>query len=130
MENQIKLNKTTYQNFADDYNGNKLKNKFRNVTTRKKRKSFSTANYFPLSSHDALPLTSEDRLRDIASIYTKIPTDRAKRIAAVKDVFSNIIKQIPPEIYKKFKLDYYQSNDINIEEAKKYEPPPDDNKFW
>ena len=130
MENQIKLNKTTYQNFADDYNGNKLKNKFRNVTTRKKRKSFSTANYFPLSSHDALRLTSEDRLRDIASIYTKIPTDRAKRIAAVKDVFSNIIKQIPPEIYKKFKIGYYQSNDINTEEAKKYEPPPDDNKFW
>ena len=129
MENQIKLNKTTYQNFADDYNGNKLKNKFRNVTTRKKRKSFSTANYFSLSTHDALLLTSEDRLRDIASIYTKIPTDRAKRIAAVKDVFSNIIKQIPPEIYKKFKIDYYQSNDINIEEAKKYEPPPDDNKF-
>ena len=129
MENQIKLNKTTYQSFADDYNGNKLKNKFRNVTTRKKRKSFSTANYFSLSTHDALLLTSEDRLRDIASIYTKIPTDRAKRIAAVKDVFSNIIKQIPPEIYKKFKLDYYQSNDINIEEAKKYEPPPDDNKF-
>ena len=44
----------------------------------KKRKSFSTANYFPLSAHDALPLTSEDRLRDIASIYTKIPTARAK----------------------------------------------------
>ena len=129
MENQIKLNKTTYQNFADDYNGNKLKSKFRNVTTRKKRKSFSTANYFSLSTHDALLLTSEDRLRDIASIYTKIPTDRAKRIAAVKDVFSNIIKQIPPEIYKKFKIDYYQSNNINIEEAKKYEPPPDDNKF-
>ena len=129
MENQIKLNKTTYQSFADDYNGNKLKNKFRNVTTRQKRKSFSTANYFSLSTHDALLLTSEDRLRDIASIYTKIPTGRAKRIALVKDVFSNIIKQIPPEIYKKFKLDYYQSNDINIEEAKKYEPPPDDNKF-
>ena len=128
-EDQIKSNKTTYQNFGDEYKGNKLKSKFRNVTTRKKRKSFSTANYFSLSTHDALLLTSEDRLRDIASIYTKIPTDRAKRIAAVKDVFSNIIKQIPPEIYKKFKIDYYQSNNINIEEAKKYEPPPDDNKF-
>ena len=105
MENQIKLNKTTYQNFADDYNGNKLKNKFRNVTTGKKRKSFSTANYFSLSTHDALLLTSEDRLRDIASIYTKIPTDPAKKIATTKDVFSNIIKQIPPESYKKFKID-------------------------
>ena len=78
-EDQIKSNKTTYQNFGDEYKGNKLKSKFRNVTTRKKRKSLSTANYFPLSAHDALPLTSEDRLRDIASIYTKIPTARAKK---------------------------------------------------
>ena len=129
IENQIKLNKTTYQNFGDEYKGNKLKNKFRNVTTRKKRKSFSTANYFSLSTHDALLLTSEDRLRDIASIYTKIPTDQAKKIATTKDVFSNIIKQIPPESYKKFKIDYDQSNNINIEEVKKYEPPPDDDEF-
>ena len=89
----------------------------------------STANYFPLSAHDALPLTSEDRLRDIASIYTKIPADRAKKIAAAKDVFTNIIKQIPPESYKKFKIDYNQSNNINIEEVKKYEPLPDDDEF-
>ena len=129
IENQIKLNKTTYQNFGDEYKGNKLKNKFRNVTTRKKRKSLSTANYFPLSAHDALPLTSEDRLRDIASIYTKIPADRAKKIAAAKDVFTNIIKQIPPESYKKFKIDYDQSNNISIEEVKKYKPPPDDDEF-
>ena len=128
IENQIKLNKTTYQNFGDEYKGNKLKNKFRNVTTRKK-KSLSTAYYFPLSAHDALPLTSEDRLRDIASIYTKIPTDGTKKIAAAKDVFSNIIKQIPPESYKKIKIDYDQSNNINIEEVKKYEPPPDDDEF-
>ena len=129
IEDQIKLNKTTYQNFGDEYKGNKLKNKFRNVTTRKKRKSLSTANYFPLSAHDALPLTSEDRLRDIASIYTKIPADRAKKIAAAKDVFTNIIKQIPPESYKKFKIDYDQSNNISIEEVKKYKPPPDDDEF-
>ena len=105
IEDQIKLNKTTYQNFDTEYRGDELKNKFRNVTTRKKRKSFSTANYFPLSAYNALTLTSEDRLRDIASIYTKIPADRAKKIAAAKDVFTNIIKQIPPESYKKFKID-------------------------
>ena len=46
---------------------------------KEKKKSASAANYFPFSAHDALPLTSEDRLRDIASIYTKIPTDRAKK---------------------------------------------------
>ena len=38
IEDQIKLNKTTYQNFGDEYKGNKLKNKFRNVTTRKKNR--------------------------------------------------------------------------------------------
>ena len=86
---------------------------------QEKKKSFSTANYFPLSAHGALPLTSEDRLRGIASIYTKIPRDRAKKIAAAKGVFSKIIKQIPPESYKKFKIDYDQSNNINIEEVKK-----------
>ena len=105
IEDQIKLNKTTYQNFGTEYRGDELKNKFRNIMTREKRKSFSTSNYFPLSAHKALPLTSEDRLRDIVSIYTKIPADRAKKIAAAKDVFTNIIKQIPPESYKKFKID-------------------------
>ena len=73
---------------------------------QEKKKSFSTANHFPLNAHEALPLTSEDRLRDIASIYTKIPADQAKKMAAAKDVFSNIIKQILPESYKKFKIDY------------------------
>ena len=43
-----------------------------------------------------------------------------------KDVFSDIIKQIPPENYKKFKIDYDQSDNINIEEVRKYEPPPGD----
>ena len=129
IKDQIKLNKTIYQNFGTEYRGDELKNKFRNVTTRKKRKSFSTANYFPLSAHDALPLTSEDRLRDIASIYTKIPADRAKKIVAAKDVFPNIIKEIPPESCKKLKIDYDQSDNTNIEEIKKYKPPPDDDEF-
>ena len=38
IEDHIKQNKTTYQNFGSVYKGNKLKNKFRNVTTRKKNK--------------------------------------------------------------------------------------------
>ena len=72
---------------------------------------------------------SEDRLRDIASIYTKVPADRVKKINAAKDIFSNIIKQILSESYKKFKIDYDQSDNINIEEVKKYEPPPDEDEF-
>ena len=33
--------------------------------------------------------------------YTQIPADRAKKIEAAKNVFGNIIKQMPPESYKK-----------------------------
>ena len=43
IEDKLKLNETTYQNSGDEYKGNELKSKFRNVTTRKKRKSFSSA---------------------------------------------------------------------------------------
>ena len=62
------------------------------------------------------PITSEERLKDLPSIYTQIPTDRAKKIEAAKNFFSNIIKQIPPESYKKFKIDYDEKNNINISE--------------
>ena len=37
-----------------------------------------------------------------------------KGIEAAKDFFSNIIKQISPESYKKFKIDYDEKNNINI----------------
>ena len=35
-----------------------------------------------------------------------------------KSVFSNIIKKIPPESYKKFEIDYDQSNNFDISEVK------------
>ena len=63
------------------------------------------------------PITSEERLKDLPSIYTQIPTDHAKKIEAAKNFFSNIIKQIPPESYKKFKIDYDEKNKINISET-------------
>ena len=61
-----------------------------------------------------LPLTSEDRLKELPSIYDKIRVDNRKIIESAKQIFSNIIKRIPPESYRKFKIDYDQSNDINI----------------
>ena len=73
-----------------------------------------------------LPLTSEDRLKELPSIYTKILADRTKKIESAKEIFSNIVKQILPESYKKFIIDYNQSNNINITEVK-YES--DDNEF-
>ena len=112
IEDQLKLNKT-YHTFGENFESNKLKNKFKNVAIRKRK---------------LLPLTSEERLKDLPSIYTQIPVDWAKKIEAAKNVFSNIIKQIPLESYKKFKIDYDQSNNIDISEVK-YESD-DDISFW
>ena len=88
-----------------------MKNEFKNVTVRKRK---------------LLPLTSEDKLKDLPSIYTTIPADRTKKIESAKEIFSNIIKRIPPERYRKFKIDYDQSNNIDIGEIK---CTSDDNEF-
>ena len=63
------------------------------------------------------PLTSEDRLKETPSIYSLIPANKTKKIESAKNIFSNIIKNIPPESYKKSKIYYDQSNDINISET-------------
>ena len=46
-----------------------MKTKFENVTVRKKK---------------LLPLTSEDRLKELPSIYSKIPVDCHKKIESAK----------------------------------------------
>ena len=109
VEDQLKQNKT-YYNFGENFENKELKNKFRNVTVRKRK---------------LLPLISEDRLKDLPSIYTIIPGDRTKKIESAKEIFSNIIKRIPSESYKKFKIDYDQSNNIDISEIK-YESDDDE----
>ena len=60
-----------------------------------------------------LPLTSEDR---ITKYLQQNSVDSHKKIESSKEIFSNIIKRIPPESYKKFKIDYDQSKNINISE--------------
>ena len=109
VEDQLKKNKT--YNFGGNFENKDMKNKFRTVTVRK-RKLF--------------PLTSEDSLKDLPCIYTKIPGDCTIKIESAKEIFGNIIKRIPPESYKKFKTDYDQSNNIDISEIK-YES--DDDEF-
>ena len=109
VEDQFKLDKTTYHTFGDNFESGESKNKFKNVIIRKRK---------------LLLLTSEDRLKDIPSIYTKISADRAKKIEAAENVFSKIIKQILPESYKKFRIEYDQSNNININEVR-YESDDD-----
>ena len=72
-----------------------------------------------------LLLTSEDRLKELPSIYSKLPVDNHKKNESSKEIFSNIIKGILPESYKKFKIDYDQSNNINISEIN-YESDDDE----
>ena len=78
------------ENF-ENYNLHK-KDKFNSNVTLRKRKLYL--------------LTSEENSKDLPSIFTQIPTDRAKRIEETKEFFSNIIKQVPPKSYKKIKIDY------------------------
>ena len=101
MEDQLKQNKKYYK-LDKEYENKELKNKFKNNTTRKRKMTL---------------LTSKDRLKEAPSIYSLIPADKTKKIESAKIVFSNIIKNIPPESYKKFKIYYDQSNDINISET-------------
>ena len=97
IDDQIELNKNSFS--FGHYDDNQ-KNKFKNVTKRKKRLS---------------PLVSEDRFKEMPSI-TLVPANKIKKIESAKNIFSNIIKNIPPEDYKKFKIAYDQSNDISISE--------------
>ena len=78
----------------------KRKNPYDNVTNRKRK---------------LLPITSEDRLKVLPSLYTEVPTDQSKKIEATKKVFNKIIKQVPPT-YKKFKINYDENNNITIDE--------------
>ena len=101
IEDQLQADKTYYM-FGENFENSRLKKHKLNITIRKRKLYL---------------LTSEERLKDLPSIYTEIPTDRAKKIQAAKEFFSNIIKQVPPESYKKFKIDYDEKNDISITET-------------
>ena len=104
IEDQLQKDKT-YYTFGENFKNSNLRKKDKlnsNVTLRKRKLN---------------PLTSEERLKDLPSIFTQIPTDWAKRIEAAKEFFSNIIKQVRPESYKKFKIDYDEKNNINITET-------------
>ena len=49
-------------------------------------------------------------------LLIKFPANKIKKIESAKNTFSNIIKNIPAEDYKKIKIEYDQSNDISISE--------------
>ena len=50
------------------------------------------------------PLTSEDRLKETPSIYSLIPANKTEKIESTKNIFCNIIKNVPPESYKNLKF--------------------------
>ena len=113
VEDQLKQ-RQTYYNFGENCENKQAKNKFKNVTVRKRK---------------LLPITSEGRLKELPSIYSKIPVNRNEKTESAKEIFSNIIKRIPRESYKKFKIDYDQSNNINISEIN-YETDDDEFTGW
>ena len=98
IDDQIKVNNISFS--FGQYDSDSQKKKFKNVTKRKKRPS---------------PLTSDDRLEEMPSIskHSLVPANKTE---SAKNIFSNIIKNTPPEDYKKFKTEYDQSNDISISE--------------
>ena len=77
VDDQIKENQT-YYNFGENYENKKNRNKFKNVTVRKRK---------------LLPLTSKDMLKELPSLYIKIPVDKNKKFESAKNIFSNIIKR-------------------------------------
>ena len=44
-----------------------------------------------------LPLTSEERLKELPNIYRTIPVDPYNKIESTKEIFNDIIGRIPPE---------------------------------
>ena len=82
VEDQLK-NKTDLS-FGENYEKRKSKNKFPyNTTSQRKRK--------------LLPLTSEERLKELPSIYQTIPANPYNKIESTKEIFSDIIGRILPE---------------------------------
>ena len=107
IEDQLQKGKTYYTFGGNFENYNLYKKKLNSNVTLRKRKLY--------------PITSEESLKDLPSIFTQKPTDRAKRIEAAKEFFSNIIKQVPPKSYKKSKIDYDEKNNINITVTDEYD---------
>ena len=104
IEDQSKDN-TSY-NFGENYENRKFTNNFPYITTRKRK----------LQSQK--PLASEEKLKDFPSYLKKIPTDNRNKTESTKEIFSNIIGQIPPENYKKFEINLDSTDQINISQMK------------
>ena len=100
------LKDNTGYDFGENYENRKFTNKFSYITTRKRK----------LQSQK--PLASEEKLKDFPSYLKKIPADNRNKIEYTKEIFSNIIRQIPPENYEKFKINLDSTDQIDISQTK------------
>ena len=51
---------------------------------------------------------------DEPNIDKMVPTNKRKAINSAKKIFSNIIKNVPPESYKKFKIEYSPQDSLQL----------------
>ena len=82
VKDQLKNKKDL--SFGENYEKRKSKNKFPYYTTSQRKRKL-------------LPLTSEERLKELPIIYQTIPADSYNKIESPKEMFSDIISRILPE---------------------------------
>ena len=57
---------------------------------------------------------------DEPTIDKIVPTNKRKAFNSAKKIFSNIIGNVPPETYKKFKIEYNPQNSLNLEDQDEF----------
>ena len=89
-----------------NYTKDKQENKFKNDTKIKRMRQKSS----PMSWSS----TEEP------SINMLLPMDKRQSIQSAKKVFSNIIQNVPPENYKKFKIQYDPQNQLTFDDEDEF----------
>lgn len=107
--------KQALNNIIKDLTANIFDFGYERKTERKIKKVKNLINNIDSKRRKLLPLTSNERLEELPSIYTEIPTDETKKIEAASKVFDKIIKQFLPNP-KKFKINYDEKNNITIDQ--------------
>lgn len=104
VDDQLKIENNFYP--FGHYLREENQNKFKIVTKRKKRRGKSA------------PMTWVES--EEPSINTLLPTNKRKSVQSAKKFFSNIIKNVPPEYYKKFKIEYSPQNNLTFEDVDEF----------
>ena len=89
-----------------NYTKDKQENKFKNDTKIKRMRQKSS----PMS------WSSTEK----PGINMLLPMDKRQSIQSAKKVFSNIIQNVPPENYKKFKIQYDPQNQLTFDDEDEF----------